>query len=59
MELVFDYLEDTLLPEKRTQLEEHIAGCEGCTNYIEQVRLTVGMLRDLAQEPVFPENREA
>ena len=58
VELVTDYLEDALLPEKRAQLEAHVAGCDGCTNYIEQVRLTIHMLRTLAQEPAFPETKE-
>ncbi len=58
VELVSDYLEEVLLPEKRAALEEHLAGCPGCTNYLEQVRLTIGMLRTLAQEPVFPETKE-
>ena len=52
------YLEGVLLLEKRAQLEEHVAGCPGCRNYIEQVRLTIGMLHNLAQEPVFPETKE-
>jgi len=58
VELVSDYLEEVLLPERRAALEEHLAGCSGCTNYVEQVRLTIGMLRTLAQEPVFPETKE-
>ncbi len=58
VELLTDYLEGVLLPEKRRQLEEHIASCLGCRNYLEQVRLTIGMLRNLAQESVFPETRE-
>lgn len=58
VELVSDYLEGVLLPEKHAALEEHLAGCPGCTNYVEQVRLTIGMLRTLAQEPVFPETKE-
>ncbi len=58
VELVTDYLEGVLLPEKRAALEEHLAGCPGCTNYLEQVRLTIGMLRNLAQEPVFPATKE-
>jgi predicted anti-sigma-YlaC factor YlaD len=58
VELVSDYLEGVLLPEKHAALEEHLAGCSGCTNYVEQVRLTIGMLRTLAQEPVFPETKE-
>jgi predicted anti-sigma-YlaC factor YlaD len=57
VELITDYLEGALLPEKHAQFEEHIAGCDGCTNYFEQVRLTIGMLRNLAQEPDFPETK--
>jgi predicted anti-sigma-YlaC factor YlaD len=58
VELVTEYLEGALLSEKRAQLEAHLAECDGCTNYIEQVRLTIGMLRGLAQEPVFPETQD-
>ena len=58
VELVTAYLEDALLPEKRAQFEDHLADCDGCTNYVEQVRLTIGMLRNLAQEPDFPETKE-
>lgn len=58
VELVTDYLENALLPGSRKQLEEHVADCPGCTNYIEQVRLTVAMLHQLAQEPVFPETKQ-
>ena len=57
VELVTDYLENALLPEKRAQLEGHLADCDGCTAYIEQVRLTISMLRGLAQEPLFPETK--
>ncbi len=58
VELVTDYLEGVLLPEQRAQLEEHLADCPGCRNYIEQVRLTISMLHHLAQESVFPETKE-
>lgn len=58
VELVTNYLENALLPGLRKQLEEYVADCSGCTNYIEQVRLTVGMLHQLAQEPVFPETKQ-
>jgi predicted anti-sigma-YlaC factor YlaD len=58
VELVTDYLENALLPEIRVQFEEHIAGCDGCSHYLEQVRLTIGMLRTLAQEPAFPATKE-
>ena len=44
VELVTEYLEGALLPEQRAQLEEHLADCPGCRNYMEQVRLTISML---------------
>ena len=54
VELVTEYLEDALLPEMRKQLEEHIAECPGCENYIEQIRLTIAMLHQLTQGPILP-----
>ena len=59
VELVTDYLEVSLSLEKQEQFEEHIAGCPGCTAYIAQVQQTIGMLRKLSGEPVFPETKEA
>jgi len=53
VELVTEYLENAQLPETRKQLEEHIADCPGCATYLEQVRQTIGMLHQLAQEPAF------
>jgi anti-sigma factor RsiW len=59
VELITDYLEGALLPETRAQFEVHLADCPGCQQYLEQMRLTIGMLRNLAHEPVFPETKEA
>jgi predicted anti-sigma-YlaC factor YlaD len=58
VELVTEYLENTLLPEMHKRLEEHVAVCSGCENYIEQARLTIDMLRQLAQEPIFPVTKQ-
>jgi predicted anti-sigma-YlaC factor YlaD len=58
VELITDYLEGVLLSERCAQLEEHVAGCSGCRNYLEQVQLTIGMLHTLAQESVFPVTKE-
>ena len=56
--LVTDYLEEQLEAEVRAAFEEHLTGCIGCTNYVEQMRKTLGMLRSLTEEPVFPETAE-
>jgi predicted anti-sigma-YlaC factor YlaD len=56
--LVTDYLEEQLQPELLRSFEEHVAGCVGCQNHIEQMRQTIEMLRTLAQEPIFPATQE-
>ena len=58
VELVTEYLENTLLPEMRKRLEEHVVECSGCENYIEQVRLTVDMLCYIAKESAFPATKQ-
>ena len=45
VELVTDYLEDALSPVERARFEAHVARCEGCDRYVEQVRATVGLTR--------------
>jgi anti-sigma factor RsiW len=38
VELVTDYFEGALSPADRVRFEAHIAGCEHCTTYVEQMR---------------------
>ena len=58
VELVTDYLEQTLVLEMRARLEQHVMECPGCQTYIEQVQLTISMLRRLAEEPTLPGSKE-
>lgn len=49
VELISDYLEEALTPEDRLRVEEHLADCEACSSYLEQMRETIrltGMLRE-------------
>jgi anti-sigma factor RsiW len=41
VELVTAYLEDALDLADRERFEEHLAFCDGCDRYLEQMRLTV------------------
>jgi anti-sigma factor RsiW len=53
VELVTDYLEGMLPGDVRRRIEEHLAGCDGCDAYLEQMRLirrTVGSI-DLQRVP--------
>ncbi len=41
VELVTDYVEDALPTAERERFEAHLADCEGCDAYVEQVRATI------------------
>jgi predicted anti-sigma-YlaC factor YlaD len=57
VELVTDYLEQSLLPRMRALFEAHLAGCDDCMAYTDQIQQTIVMLRQLSQEPLFPETK--
>jgi anti-sigma factor RsiW len=50
VELVTEYLEGTLPEEARTQMDRHLAGCDGCTNYLEQMRQTIRLTGHVREE---------
>ena len=58
VELVTDYLEGTLPASDRKRFEAHIALCDGCTAYLEQMRITIRTLGALPPEPVDAHTRE-
>jgi len=58
VELVTEYFEDTLPPADRARFEQHLARCEGCTNYLDQMRRTIDMLGKLTEESIAPQARE-
>lgn len=41
VELMSDYLEGALSRRNRRRLEKHLAGCDACTAYLEQMRATI------------------
>ena len=43
VELVTDYLEGALPPGERTRFDAHLAECPGCTEYLEQMRVTLAL----------------
>ncbi len=54
VELVTDYFENALLPGQRTRLKAHLAECDGCTTYIEQMRQTMQALGRLDEHEISP-----
>lgn len=47
VEQVTGYLESALELAARQRIEEHFAGCDGCAEYLHQIRETVAALRCL------------
>jgi anti-sigma factor RsiW len=41
VELISDYLDGTLPRRQRRRLEKHLAGCDACTAYLDQMRATI------------------
>ncbi|HSJ51902.1 MAG TPA: zf-HC2 domain-containing protein [Actinomycetota bacterium] len=58
VELVTDYLEGALGDAERTAVEAHLAQCDGCTNYLEQIRTTIRVTGHLHEEQIPAEARE-
>jgi anti-sigma factor RsiW len=58
VELVTEYLEGALPHPDRARLEEHLAGCDGCTRYLEQMRITIRLTGMLTEDAIPVEGRE-
>ena len=55
VEILGEYLEGTMGPYDRARLEEHLAECDGCTAYLEQLRTTIRLTGRVSEEAVAPE----
>jgi len=58
VELVTDYLEGRLDDASHARFEEHVAECDACTLYIEQMRETIVALGHIPPESVSREAEE-
>jgi anti-sigma factor RsiW len=55
VELVTAYVEDAMPSDERKQFERHIQTCDGCGQYLEQMRTTIRLTGQLTPEAVSPE----
>lgn len=44
VEIVTAYLDGSLDLETRARFDEHLLECDGCDNYLQQFRVTIGTL---------------
>ncbi len=58
VELITDYLEDALPRSQRRRFEAHLAGCEHCSEYLEQMRVTIRLTGHLHAEDLTPAMHE-
>jgi len=58
VELVTPYLEDALPPDERALVDEHLAGCDGCQAYVQQMRLTIRAIGHVPEEAITSKTRE-
>ena len=59
VEVITEYLEGTLFAEDRGRFERHLAGCDGCQAYLDQMRETISALGHLPPESLSPEAERA
>ena len=59
VELVTDYLEDALSPEQRARFEAHLAACDGCPGYLEDIRSIATTLPAVDLPPADPDTHAA
>jgi anti-sigma factor RsiW len=52
VELVTEYLEGALDPTQGARVERHLTACDGCTAYLEQMRVTLRIAGSLAPDDI-------
>jgi anti-sigma factor (TIGR02949 family) len=58
VEVVTDYLEGKLSPEDAAIFEAHLAICDGCQYYLDQIRITIATVGRIEDEAVPAELRD-
>jgi len=58
VELVTPYLEDALPPDERSLVEQHLASCDGCQAYVQQMRMTIRAIGHVSEEAITSKIRE-
>ena len=55
VELISDYVEGAMSAEEREQVELHLNLCDGCTDYLQQMRLAIALSGRIEPELLPPE----
>jgi Putative zinc-finger len=52
VELVTEYLEGAMAPERVELFEQHVVFCEGCDTYVDQMRRSIALSGCVGQDDV-------
>jgi anti-sigma factor RsiW len=58
LELMTDHLEGALSEADAARMRAHLAGCEPCRVYLDQLRATIEVVRASGPAEEFPVNRQ-
>jgi anti-sigma factor RsiW len=58
VELVTAYLEGQLDPDTQRRFVDHLAECDGCDRYLDQIRRTIGSLGHLPADDLDGQARD-
>jgi predicted anti-sigma-YlaC factor YlaD len=59
IELLSTYIEGGLTADDRRRVDEHLALCDGCTTYLEQMRETIRLSGMVTEEQVPEDEKTA
>ena len=57
VEIVTDYLEGALTPDVEELVEAHLALCDGCARYLDQMRETIRLTGMLTEDQIPDEQK--
>ena len=52
VDLVADYLEESISDEARAKFEQHLAECGYCNAYVQQMHMTVKLTKQLSESEI-------
>ncbi|MGH2528892.1 MAG: anti-sigma factor family protein [Actinomycetota bacterium] len=58
VELITDYLEGALAEHDRVRLEDHLALCDGCTSFLQQMRMTIELTGMLTEDEIPAQGKQ-
>ena len=57
VDIVTDYLEGALTPDVEERVEAHLALCDGCARYLDQMRETIRLTGMLTEDQIPDEQK--